>query len=250
MSRYKASFIHFLISVAVGGATLAFMLGVWYWGPFFEAAGGSGLILILLAVDVTIGPLITLIIFNTAKKSLKFDLAVVAMLQIGALVYGLSVIFEARPVYLAFVVDRFELIRASDIDPADLAQASLPQFKSLPLGRPEIIAVDLPTDSEEKRKALELAFAGKDIHLLPKLYAPLDAKREKDMARAALPISKLKEANPDKAGEIAAELAKVGQAEAAIGYFPLKARSKDMCVIVSRDTGKILAYWSFKPWKT
>jgi hypothetical protein len=52
MSRWKASGIH------------------------FEAAGGDRLIFILAAVDVTLGPLITLIIFKAGKKGLKFDLAV------------------------------------------------------------------------------------------------------------------------------------------------------------------------------
>jgi hypothetical protein len=50
MSRWKASGIHLLISAAVAGALLTFMLTVWYPWPLFEAAGGSRLIFILAAV--------------------------------------------------------------------------------------------------------------------------------------------------------------------------------------------------------
>src|SRR5512132_772047 len=102
MNRFKAALIHLGISACIAGATLLFMLTVWYPGPFFKAVGGDGLILILLGVDVAIGPLITLVVFDTRKKSLKMDLAVVALLQLAAFSYGVWTIFEARPVYIAF----------------------------------------------------------------------------------------------------------------------------------------------------
>jgi hypothetical protein len=249
MTRYKASAIHLMISAAIGGAVLAFMLTVWYVAPFFEAAGGAGLVFILLGVDVVIGPLITLIVFNTAKKSLKFDLTVVALLQVSALVYGLMVIFEARPVYVAFAIDRFELIRASEIDPDDQAQATNPRFKSLPLGRPEMIAIDIPATSDEKLKTLGLAFAGKDIHLLPKYYLPFNTHYEKEVARVSAPIASLKEVNPAQANEIAGKIAALGLPEASVGFVALKAKNKDFAVVVNRETGKILDYWPYSPWR-
>ena len=54
------------------------MLAVWYPQPYFAAMGGATLILLLIGVDVVIGPLITLIVFDPKKKSLRFDLAVIA----------------------------------------------------------------------------------------------------------------------------------------------------------------------------
>src|SRR5689334_2185147 len=145
MNRYKAALIHLGISATIATATLIFMLTVWYPGPFFTAVGGAGLVLILLGVDVTIGPLITLVVFNPVKKSLRMDLTIVALLQLAAFLYGVSVIFEARPVYVAFAVDRFELVRAADLDPEDVKKAKLERFRSLPLLRPEVIAVRRPT---------------------------------------------------------------------------------------------------------
>src|SRR4051812_36214776 len=139
MSRWRASGIHLLLSAAMAAAVLAFMLSVWYPGPLFEAAGGSHLIFILVAVDVTLGPLITLIIFKTGKPGLKFDLAVIATLQVAALAYGMHTVYLARPVYLVFTKDRFDLVSAKDLDPADLGKAA-PEFEHLPLGRPRYIA--------------------------------------------------------------------------------------------------------------
>ena len=86
-----------MLSFAVATAVLAFMLSLWYPGPLFEAAGGDRLVFILVAVDVTLGPLITLVIFKAGKKGLKFDLAVIASLQLAALVYGMHTVYVARP---------------------------------------------------------------------------------------------------------------------------------------------------------
>ena len=104
----------------IAGAVLVFMLTVWYPRPLFEAAGGDRLIFILMAVDVTLGPLITLIIFKAGKRGLKFDLAVIASLQLAALVYGMHTVYLARPVYLVFTKDRFDLVSAADLDDRDL----------------------------------------------------------------------------------------------------------------------------------
>jgi hypothetical protein len=105
------------------------MLFVWFPQPYLQAAGGGELFSILVGVDVVLGPLVTLIVFDTKKKYLKLDLAVIAILQFAALGYGLSVILQARPVYVVFAVDRLELVLASDIAPEELARdADLEDF--------------------------------------------------------------------------------------------------------------------------
>jgi hypothetical protein len=248
MNRYKAALIHLGISAGIGIATLLFMLAAWYPGPFFKAVGGGGLVLILLGVDVTIGPLITLVVFNTAKKSLKMDLTVVALLQIAAFLYGVSVIYEARPVYVAFVVDRFELVRAADLDPDDLKKAKLERFKTLPLLRPQPIGVQRPTDPAEKTKALELALQGKDVHLRPEYYTPYEA--QEDLVKQKLqPIQRLKDLNPGATGEIDRAVQATGKKEDEIGFVPLRAREKDLAVVIDKATGDILDYWVYRPWE-
>ena len=248
MNRFKAASIHLGISAIIGIATLLFMLTVWYPGPFFEAVGGGGLVLILMGVDVTIGPLITLVVFNTAKKSLKLDLTVVALLQLTAFLYGVSIIFEARPVYVAFAVDRFELVRAVDIDPEDLKSAKVERFRTLPLLRPQVIAVERPTGGAEKLKAIDLAMQGKDIHLRPEYYTSYDA--QKDQVKQKLqPISRLKELNPAAKADIDRAVQETGKKEDQIGFLPLRAREKDLAVVIDRASGDILGYWKYRPWE-
>jgi hypothetical protein len=64
---------------------------VWYPNPYREISGGRELFLILVTVDVILGPLITLSIFNPVKawKVLRRDLAIVGLIQLAALGYGM-----------------------------------------------------------------------------------------------------------------------------------------------------------------
>ena len=112
MTRWRASGLHLLFSIAIAAAVLALMLSLWYPGPLFEAAGGNDLLFILAGVNVVIGPLITLIIFRSGKWGLKFDLAVIGILQIGALIYGMRAVYLARPLFIVFVVDQFQVASA------------------------------------------------------------------------------------------------------------------------------------------
>lgn len=54
------------------------------------------------------------------------DLTVIAVLQLGALSYGLWTVAEGRPAWLVFAVDRFELVRVLDIDKRKLDAAIKP----------------------------------------------------------------------------------------------------------------------------
>jgi hypothetical protein len=250
MTRYKAASIHLLLSACVGAAAFLFMVMVWYPGPFFKAAGGEGLVLLLLGVDICIGPLLTLVAFNTAKKSLKMDLTVIALLQLGALIYGLSVVFEARVVYSAFVIDRFEMIRAAEIDPVDLKDAKVERFKSLPLLRPQTIGVNRPTDQKERNKALDLALQGKDLHLRPEYYVDYDQAQKDAVKQKIMPMSRLKDLNPASTGDIESAIKATGKAEADLGFLPMRGREKDLSVIIDRATGDVLDYWTYRPWQS
>src|SRR5215813_13196588 len=135
LNRWKAAALHLVISAVIAIVVIAVMLALWYPQPYFDAMGGMGLLKLLVGVDVAIGPLLTLIIFDTRKKSLRFDLSVIAFLQIAALVYGVYIMFEARPVYTVFVKDRFEVVPADQLDAADLADAPA-EYRTLSLTGP------------------------------------------------------------------------------------------------------------------
>ena len=101
------------------------MFGWWYPYPYRELSGGRELFALVVAVDVVLGPLITLVIFNPAKTRchLVMDFTVIGLLQVAALAYGLWTVFVARPVHLVFEYHRMAVVHAIDVDSDLLAKA-------------------------------------------------------------------------------------------------------------------------------
>jgi hypothetical protein len=67
VSRWKAAGIHLAISFALALAVAALLYLLWFPPPYFIAAGATGLMLLIIGVDVIVGPALTLLVFNPAK---------------------------------------------------------------------------------------------------------------------------------------------------------------------------------------
>jgi len=247
LNRWQASALHLALSAAIAVLVVTLMLLVWYPRQYFTAMGGDTLILILIGVDVVVGPLITLIIFDPRKKGLRFDLAVIAALQLAALAYGGNVMFAARPVYNVFVVDRFEVIAANAIDAESLAQAGA-EFRALPLTGPKIIAARQPDDAKRLADIVVSAMnGGPDLANLPELYVPY-AQFRQDAAKSARPLADLAKRQPQEAAAIRAFVTASGRAEDTLGFLPMKARNQDMAVIVDNKSGEMVGILPVHPW--
>ncbi len=104
-TRLRAAAIHLLGSVLVAGIAAFLVFGLWFPGPFLTIAGGAKLFLLVMTVDVISGPALTFVIASAGKPRSEFarDLAVIAVLQLGALGYGLYTMAAARPVAVAIL---------------------------------------------------------------------------------------------------------------------------------------------------
>ena len=231
LSRWQAAGIHLAISATIAAASLALIFGLWFPGPLFEAAGGLGLIFLLVSVDVSVGPLLTLIVFKSGKPGMKFDLAVIGVLQATALVYGLSVVALARPAFVVFVVDRFELVTAVDLQPEELAAARYSEFRSLPWTGPRLAAADLPADPAERQRLVALAPAGLDVQNFPRYYVPYAERTRQVLARAAT-VARLRETEPVTAKAVDAWLASSGTKESDVRALMLRTRFAWLAVLV------------------
>ena len=201
LNRWKASAIHLGLSALIALTVVTIMLLVWYPPPYFNAMGGQGLLKILVGVDVTLGPLLTLIIFNPKKKSLRLDLSIIATVQLAALAYGVYIMFEARPVYTAFAMDRFDIVSANELDQVDL-DAGPPEYRELPLTGPRVVGIRYPDkekNTEEWNKLVFSGAAGKDVPQFPKYYVPYPDIAA-DVLKKAKPLSTLVKDKPGDEG--------------------------------------------------
>jgi hypothetical protein len=208
---------------------------------------GSGLLLILLPVDVVLGPLLTLIVFKSRKKSLKFDLSVIALLQLSALFYGMYVVFIARPAYIVFAVDRYEVVSANEIEPAELKKVTREEFKALPLAGPRLVAAQIPSDPKEKERILFSALAGADIQVFPQHYVPY-ADQIAEVSVKARPIDELRKKLSEAEKEFVNLDKRFGARLSELGYLPVHTRKQDFTAIVDRKNGEIVKYLMVDPW--
>ena len=239
LTRWQATGLHLLISVAIAVAVLAMMLSIWYPGQLFEASGGNDLLFIVVAVDVVIGPLITLIIFRSGKRGLKFDLAVIAALQISALAYGVHVVYLGRPAFLVFVGNQLQTVSVAELDPEELAKAKYPEFRQAPLGGPLLAFAPLPTDPEEIRRFAISALMGHDLQKFPSHFVPY-TERTAEVLAATWTLERTRKLEPQSGKVIDAWLAETGTKEADVRYLPVRARRAWMAAIIDAKTARPL----------
>jgi hypothetical protein len=244
-ARIRAALVYLAASAIVATVVFTAVFFLWYPGPFFAAAGGLDLLKVMVGVDVTLGPLVVLVIYKPGKWGLKFDLVTLAILQLCALMYGVYVLFEARPAYIAFVKDRFEIARANGFPEGELAKGG--PYASLPLTGPRWVGVKLPTDQDEAFKLLVSGMGGVDAQYYPKYYVSFESVK-KDVATHAQPIDLLRKRNPGDGERIDEAVAKSGKPEASIGFVPIRAGKSDLSAIVDRATGAVLRVSSVRPW--
>jgi hypothetical protein len=247
MNRFQAGATHLAISALIATAVFLPVYFIWYPDVMFESAGGRDLFLLIAAVDVTLGPLITTIVFRSGKWGMKFDLAVIGILQVAALSYGVLVLFESRPVYVVFVKDRFELVRATQVPEENLEKVRGSGKEHLPVLGPQLVAAKLPTDPDEKFKMMISGIGGVDVQSYPEYHVPYDSVRA-DVRASAKPLARLRELNPGEGAKIDSLIARTGKAESSIGFVPLRAGKVDLAVLVDTSNGDVLRYASLRPW--
>lgn len=173
--RLKAFALH----ISASAAALALVCGGlylgWYRWPGWFLADVGAVVLVMVGVDLALGPLLTLVIANPRKKRtvLARDIGVIVIVQLAALTYAASTLWSGRPLYFAFSVDRIELVRASDI-PAEESKLALAQnspFVPHWYSRPQYVSAQLPDDPRVASKIMDAAVrGGLDVINMPRYF--------------------------------------------------------------------------------
>jgi hypothetical protein len=236
-TRWRAAGTHLLICAGIAAAVLTLMVLFWYTPPLFEAMGGSGLALILIGVDVVMGPALTLVVFRSGKRGLKFDLVVIALFQIGALLYGCHIVSLARPAFIVFVKDQLQVASVVDIAAERFAEAKYRQFRAASWSGPQYVFGDWPREVADRQRLLDAALAGEDLQDFPKYFAPYEQGRAEILAKAQ-PLSRVRATEPQTARVIDAWLARSGADERGLLYLPVRAREAWLAALIDRASAR------------
>ena len=249
ISRKRAFLTHLSMSALIVGAACALIFLLWYPHPYFQAVGGWSVLRVLIGVDLVVGPLLTLIVFKPGKPGLKFDLSVIALVQLAALTYGLTVIYQERPYFTVFALDRFFVLARQDVDLVQFADAQAAgRLDDKPFRGPMLVVATRPTGAELQKLLEETVFGGKpDIERRPEFWSRYEGEAAQ-VTRRAQPLAALQAARPHDRAKIAALQTKLGLAAERIAFVPMIAKNRDVSLLVDATTGSPLDVVDVDPW--
>lgn len=233
---------HLLLSFLVALLVIGLVFFIWYPSPLATAVGVTHIFLMLLVVDVILGPLLGLLVYKEGKKTLKFDLSVIILMQIAALCYGVFSIEQGRPAWLVYNVDRFELVRKNDLILENIHQAQ-PQFQQVSWTGPQFAAVKLAVSPQQRQNDMFTeVLGGISLAQRPERYVEL-TQATTQIQQRALPLKELEQYNPKiDAEKISAKYPK------ADAWLPLKANVVDMVVLVNKEKAEVIKIVDLRPW--
>ncbi len=173
--RFHAFGLHLLASAGALTLVLGTLYVGWYRWPGWYLAGVPGVVAVLIGVDLTIGPLMTLIVARSTKsrRELARDIGLIVTVQLAALIYGTASLWHGRPLYYAFSVNELQLVQAYDISAheVDVARKQSTEFLPHWYSLPRWIWAPLPKDPQEAEKIVMSAISGgDDIIAMPRYF--------------------------------------------------------------------------------
>jgi len=244
--KFQAFGWHFLVTLGLAIAAAVVIFLVWYPDPFQAMLGGTKFFLLITMCDLVLGPLTSLIIYNSKKtrRALVFDYSVVGIVQIAAFVYGVMSMADARPVYVAFVKDRFEVVIAKEIADQDLRDAK-DSYRTRPKFGPVLVGTQSPTGREERNALVFAAMEGKDIQNYPRYYVPYEANVD-TVKQKARTLDDLRKRRPEAQQAIAAEHLNVP--EERVRWMPVRSPKGYWTALLDAQTAQLLAYIPVDPY--
>ena len=246
--RLRFAGFHFICSLAVAALTALLVLSVLYPTPYHQLSGGIHLFGILVAVDIALGPLATAVVSRPgkAKKEWWMDVSLIVAIQLGALVYGLWTIHQARPVYLSFEIDRFRVVHAVDVEDGTLAKAQK-EFAELPNWGPQLVAVRPFHSTAESADATLAALHGAELSFRPEFWMPY-ADATAAVKQAYKPLAEVVQRHPSRADEVSAVLKAHGLTLENARYLPLHSRKAFWTAVIHPETMQPVAYLDIDPY--
>ena len=241
--RIKFFIRHLSVSFIVAALVLGWIFTVWYPAPLAKATGVTYIVLLMIAIDVIVGPVLGFIVYKAHKKTLKFDLAVVILLQLAALSYGVYSLAEGRPVWIAFNGNRFELIRNNELVDTDNVNKADNEYYYPSLLGPKYVAVKIAEDQMEREKNMfEELQGGISLAQRPERYVAI-AEANGRIIETAEGVSDLKNYNSEQAVDSILD-----SYPNASSYLALKANEVDMTVLLD-EKGNTIEIVDLRPWQ-
>ena len=242
--KAKASLIHLALSIALVGLVVASLLFFFFPKIFINVSDFKEIATIIISVDLILGPILTFVVFQPNKKSLKFDLSVIASVQLAALVYGAYALFQVHPVYITFNVDRFTMVNARDANPE---KSKYEEYKVSKLSTAKLAFAKMPNEQSKRIEITLAAAQGKDLDQWTEYYEPYEKNRDQILSKALNHQLLHNAADSDK--EVFNFLEKHRAQLNNYAFFPLNTANKDAIIVLDKKSAQPIATINSDPWK-
>lgn len=233
---------HLSVSIVVALFALCIIFFVWYPTPLDKALGVTHLFLMLLAIDVVIGPLFSLLVYKEGKKTLKFDLSFIIILQVCAFSYGFYAIAQGRPAWIVFDSLNFTVVKNSDIETKNIDQAKA-EFQQSSWFKPTFVTTQFSSVPSQKTLLNSATKPQSNLYIRYPAYFTNFASAKMRMRLSALPLSLLEKYNDKKI--IDKMIEKNPKTDA---WIALSAPVQDMVVFINKEKGEVVKIVDLRPW--
>lgn len=241
-SRIRFFLGHLSLSILIALILIIVIFFIWYPFSLYKAVGVAHLIVLILTIDIILGPLLGFLVYKKGKKTLKFDLCVIIAIQVGALTYGLYSLIEGRPVWIVFHGERFELIRKNDVL-VEKKEKIESRFQQPSWKGPSFVAVQQAKNKEQYNHDIFIeVIGGVSLAQYSSRYTALNKFKLK-LKQNAKNIKELEQYN--RKSDIQKILSKYPQAT---GWLPLKTNMLDMVVLINTENAKVVKIVDLRPW--
>lgn len=237
-SRVRAFLIHFSASALVLGTVTLIVLSWWYPSPMLTLQGGWRILLVILTVDLVLGPSLTGLVYKPGKRWLFLDISVIVLAQIVALSYGVWAIHAQKPDYLTFVLDRFYVV------PFISTVGDLPANSAFSTWRGGVLLTTSPTTPHTTARSLDGFLNVQDENIIPPealaagdetSYPPADLP---SLIRHGKAIADLEDATMRE--KVTAKTKEFGLRVEEVRTYQVIGRKKSGMALVATQSGRIL----------
>lgn len=252
-SRLALTVYHLLYSLVLSIFISVIIYFIWYPTHLGLAIGVLPAVLMLIAINLIVAPLLTFIIYKANKKELSRDLIIILVLQIAALGYGLYIVEAGRPAYLVFADSDFEVVRSFDNEWAqNNSNTEAADAKSLGLfEKPKFVYSTLSSaeEAESNQQTPELTageFAVKEYYVrVPSIfrtdsYQPIETAADIIQSEAKTLAALTDNNDAQRVAEV------LRHYPSADSWLPLRATVTDMVVLLDRK-GSVIDIVDLRP---
>lgn len=241
--KLKFSMMYLSIALVVLLVAITVTKGLWYPYPLLQAAGTQKLLQIIVLVNIGLAFGLAIMIFRKKKSDFVKDIAISMLVQLLFLMISIYGVYRIKPVWIAYNVDRFELILSTDLVNTNVHNVDK-SFKRPSYFSPQYVGIEFSKDNKERNNNMfDEVLQGISIAQRPERYIPFEQVSTQIKARAQDLVLLEKYNNKN---DVQSLLKKYPQADS---FVPLQAKAINMTVLLNKDNdNQVVAIVDLRPW--